>query len=165
MRPGIRVLVADDDPQLLDVLTQALEQLHARVIQVHDGGELINRLADRNSPCDLIVTDIAMPWMTGLSSMRAVRTAGLGMPVIVITAMRDESIPAEVKALGPNAILLRKPFEIRDLESAVEQLLRERRSGNPKRRWDGPERRGNGRHESWGDSTAVWDEPHERWDA
>ena len=158
MRPGIRVLVADDDPQLLEVLAQALEQLRASVTQVHDGGELINRLADRTDPFDLIVTDIAMPWMTGLSSMHAVRAAGLSMPVIVITAVRDENIPEEVKALGPNAILLRKPFDIQDLESAVEQLLRERRSGNSKKRWEGPERRGDGWEESWGDSAGVWDE-------
>jgi two-component system cell cycle response regulator CpdR len=120
--PGLRILVADDDPQLLEVLAEALEQLGAKVVRAHNGGELIDRLAD-SGPFDLIVTDIAMPWMTGLSSMRAARTAGLGMPVIVITGLSDEKIPAEVKALGPNAVLLRKPFEMRELESAVEQLL------------------------------------------
>jgi two-component system CheB/CheR fusion protein len=120
--PGTHVLIADDDPQLLEVLAEALEQFGARVVCAHNGGELIERLAD-SSPFDLIVTDIAMPWMTGLSSMRAARTAGLGMPVIVITGLRDEAIPREVRALGGNALLLRKPFEIRALTSAVEQLL------------------------------------------
>ena len=122
MLSGARVLVADDDPQLLDALTEALEQLGATVVQARNGGELIDRLAD-SSPFDLIVTDISMPWMTGLSSMRAARTAGLGMPLIVITGLTDETIPAEVSALGRNAVLLRKPFEIRELESAAEQLL------------------------------------------
>ena len=122
MRPGLRVLLADDDAQLLEALAEALEQLGAHVIRAHNGGELIDRLAE-SGPVDLIVTDIAMPWMTGLSSMRAARTAGLGMPVVVMTALRDETILKEVTALGRNAALLRKPFHIRELESAIEQLL------------------------------------------
>lgn len=122
MLPGTRVLVVDDDPQLLEALAEALEQLGATVAQAHNGGELIDRLAD-SSPFDLIVTDIAMPWMTGLSSMRAARTAGLGIPLIVITGLTDETIAAEVRGLGGNAILLRKPFAIRELKSAVEHLL------------------------------------------
>lgn len=122
MRPGLRVLLADDDAQLLEALAEALEQLGAHVIRAHNGGELIDRLAE-SGPVDLIVTDIAMPWMTGLSSMRAARTAGLGMPVVVMTALRDETISKEVTALGRNAVLLRKPFHIRELESAIEQLL------------------------------------------
>jgi CheY-like chemotaxis protein len=122
MLPGTRVLVADDDPQLLEALAVLLQQLGATVVRAHTGAELIDRLAE-TGPFDLVVTDIAMPWMTGLSSMRAARTAGLGMPIIVITALHDEAIPAEVKALGPNAVLLRKPFEAQELESAVEELL------------------------------------------
>ena len=122
MRPGLRVLLADDDAQLLEALAEALEQLGAHVIRAHNGGELIDRLAE-SGPVDLIVTDIAMPWMTGLSSMRAARTAGLGIPVVVMTALRDETIFKEVTALGRNAALLRKPFHIRELESAIEQLL------------------------------------------
>lgn len=122
MLAGTRVLVADDDPQLLEALSEALEQLGAAVVQAHNGGELIDRLAD-TSPFDLIVTDISMPWMTGLSSMRAARTAGLGTPLIVITGLAAETIPGEVRALGQNAVLLRKPFEMRDLKSAAEQLL------------------------------------------
>ena len=122
MLPGARVLIADDDPQLLEALAESLEELGATVARAHTGAELIDRLAERG-PFDLVVTDIAMPWMTGLNSVRAARTAGLGMPVIVITALHDEAIPAEVKALGRNAVLLHKPFDIKELESAVEKLL------------------------------------------
>jgi two-component system cell cycle response regulator CpdR len=122
MRPNTRVLIADDDPQLLDALAETLEQSGAKAVRAHNGAELIDRLAD-SGPFDLIVTDIAMPWMTGLSSMRAARTAGLGAAVIVITGLRDETIPAQVRALGRNAVLLRKPFEMRELESAVELVL------------------------------------------
>jgi two-component system cell cycle sensor histidine kinase/response regulator CckA len=79
-----------------------------------------------NGPFDLVITDIAMPWMTGVRAMRAARLAGLGMPLIVMTALPDDSIPSQVRALG--ATLLRKPFEIAELESAVANILAQRRA-------------------------------------
>jgi DNA-binding response OmpR family regulator len=80
-------------------------------------------------PFDLVVTDIAMPWMTGISAMNAARTAGLGMSVIVMTALMDEAIPSRVKALGA-ASLLHKPFTLTQLESVVTKLLAHRQ-GQP----------------------------------
>ncbi len=118
----MRVLAADDDPQLLEAIVASLEQLDVDVVCARNGAEVIDRLAD-SGPFDLVVTDIAMPWMTGLSSLRAARTAGLGMPVIVITALADKAIPREVKALGANVTLLRKPFELSGLKSVAEKLL------------------------------------------
>ena len=64
-----------------------------------------------------------MPWMSGLQAMRAVRTVGLGVPVIVMTALDGERLPAQVRALGGNAVLLRKPFEFSQLESLASTLL------------------------------------------
>jgi CheY-like chemotaxis protein len=125
MLSGARVLVVDDDHELLEAIADALGRLDAHVVRASDGAELIDRLAD-SGPFDLVVTDIAMPWMTGVRAMRAARTAGLGMSVIVITALRDRTIPAEVKALGRHAALLHKPFEMSELESAASKLLAER---------------------------------------
>jgi CheY-like chemotaxis protein len=125
MITGARVLVADDDPELLEAIAEALGRLDAEVVRAGTGAELIDRLAD-SGPFDLVVTDVAMPWMTGIRAMRAARTAGLGMSLIVITALRDRTIPAEVKALGRNAVLLHKPFEIRELESVASRLLADR---------------------------------------
>jgi len=121
-----RVLVADDDPELLDVVAEGLAHLGAQVIRASNGAELIDRLAE-NGPFDLVVTDIAMPWMTGLRAIHAARTAGVGTPVIVMTALRDEGLAARVKALGGNAVLLEKPFDLADLESIAKKLLARRR--------------------------------------
>jgi len=77
-----------------------------------------------HGPFDLVVTDIAMPWMSGVRAMRAARTAGLGMPLVVMTALRDEGIAAEVKSVG--ATLLRKPFALGELESVAAKLLAKR---------------------------------------
>jgi CheY-like chemotaxis protein len=116
------VLVADDDPLLLSAVADALIHLGAVVSRAESGAELIERLAGEG-PFDLVVTDVAMPWMSGLQAMHSARTAGLGTPVIVMTALKDERIAAQVQALGRHAILLRKPFELSELEATATRLL------------------------------------------
>jgi DNA-binding response OmpR family regulator len=125
MLSGTRVLVADDDHELLDAINDGLARLGADVTCSRNGAELIENLADRG-PFDLVVTDIAMPWMTGVQAIHAARTAGLGTSVIVMTALRDESIPARVQALGKNAALLYKPFALAELEALALRLLAQR---------------------------------------
>ena len=117
-----RVLVADDDPDMLGVLTDALTQLGWHVVQVQSGAGLVDQLANEG-PFDLIVSDIAMPWMDGLKALRSVRTAGVATPVIVMTGLTDQWIEANVQALGSNWVILRKPFSLEELEAAVEKLM------------------------------------------
>ena len=121
-----RVLVADDDPQLLDAVSEAFTRMDANVVRASSGADLIEQLATAG-PFDLVVTDISMPWMSGLQAMRSTRAAGLATSVIVMTALTDPRIPAQVQSLGANAVLLRKPFELSELESAAEMLLAARR--------------------------------------
>ena len=82
------MLVADDDPDMLAVLTDALERLGYEVVQVESGAGLVDQLANEG-PFDLIVSDISMPWMDGLKALRSVRTAGVATPVIVMTGLTD----------------------------------------------------------------------------
>jgi CheY-like chemotaxis protein len=126
------VLVADDDPELLGAVSDALTHLGADVTRAVDGAELIEVLAGKG-PFDLIVTDISMPWMTGIQAVHAVRRAGLGTSVLIMTAMRDETIAARVNALGGNVALLQKPFTLAELESAASTLL-EQAGDKPKSR-------------------------------
>jgi CheY-like chemotaxis protein len=121
MLSGVRVLVADDDPQLLDVVCEVLKRLDADVVRASSGADLVEQLA--TWPFDLVVTDISMPWMSGLQAIRATRAAGLGTPVIVMTALKEPRIPAQVKALGRNAVFLRKPFKVSELEAAASALV------------------------------------------
>jgi DNA-binding response OmpR family regulator len=116
-----RVLVADDDPGLLGAIVGALARSGHDVVQAESGAALVDRLA-HEGPFDLIVTDVSMPWMDGLKTLRSMRTAGVATPVLVITGLPDERISAQVQALGQNAILLRKPFELEEFEAAVETL-------------------------------------------
>jgi CheY-like chemotaxis protein len=122
MGPHPHVLVADDDVLFLAAVAESFERLGAKVIRAESGAELIDRLASEG-PFDLVVTDVSMPWMNGLQAMHAARTAGLGTSVIIMTALNDDSIAAQVRALGRHATLLRKPFALHELETVATQLL------------------------------------------
>ena len=127
MVPATRVLVADDDPLQLRVVGEVLTHLGLDVVEASNGAELIARLA-HEGPFALVITDIRMPWMDGLKAMHATRVAGLGTAVIVMTALKDARVDAMVRALGDKAVLLRKPFSVAHLESAVQRLLAQRPS-------------------------------------
>ena len=116
-----RVLVADDDLDMLAAVSDALGSLGFDVRSVDSGAGLIDCLAT-DGPFDLIVTDISMPWMDSLKTLRSIRTAGVTTPVIVITALTDVQIPNRVQALGANAILLRKPFDLDELAVAARRM-------------------------------------------
>ena len=116
-----RVLVADDDLDMLAAVSDALGSLGFDVLSVDSGAGLIDYLAT-DGPFDLIVTDISMPWMDSLKTLRSIRTAGVTTPVIVITALTDAQIPSRVQALGANAILLRKPFDFDELAAAARRM-------------------------------------------
>ncbi len=122
MVPGTRILVADDDPDLLDAVAETLELLGALVVRANSGDALIGALADEG-PFALVVTDISMPWMSGLQVMHSARYAGLGTPIVVMTANRDPQTARDVRALGAAVRLLYKPFGLAELESAIDALL------------------------------------------
>lgn len=127
MLPHVRILVADDDREMLDAVAEALRRLGAVVVEAESGAELIVRLAGEG-PFSLIVTDVSMPWMNGLKALQSARAAGHAMGVIVMTALRDARIDAQVEALGHGVVLLRKPFELSDLEAAASSLLPHRQA-------------------------------------
>jgi len=114
------VLVADDDAATLALVADVLERLGCIVTRAEDGDELLQAIATCG-PFDLLVTDISMPWMTGLQVTYSARAAGLTTPVIVMTALPIDA--ARIDALG-HTILLRKPFGSKQLEAAALHLLR-----------------------------------------
>jgi two-component system response regulator MprA len=118
-----RVLVADDDPELLATVAEELSRLGFVVTSACSGADLVDQLVSEG-PFDLIVSDVSMPWMDGLKALRSIRTTGLATPIIVMTALTDQGIPDLVRALGPRAILLRKPFALAELDAAVTTLVR-----------------------------------------
>ena len=123
-----RVLVADDDRELLGAVATAVERIGAEVVSVQTGGELIEHLAD-DGPFDLILTDLAMPWMNGLQAMRAARNAGVDTPFVVMTALDLAQAGKMIADAGAAVAVLKKPFELAELEEIVRRVIEKKTGG------------------------------------
>ncbi|HEY7187474.1 MAG TPA: response regulator [Vicinamibacterales bacterium] len=127
MLSGARVLVADDDLVLLRSVATGLTHLGAEVTRAANGAELLYRLA-HDGPFDLVLADIAMPWMSGVEAMHAIKSVAADTSVIVMTGLDEKWVRDGIASLGSHAALLRKPFDLTQLESAVSMLLERRRA-------------------------------------
>jgi CheY-like chemotaxis protein len=117
---GSRIVIADDDPDSLDLLRLALGGPQIEICEAANGADLVDLLAE-DGPFDLIVTDVLMPWMEGLQVLTSARAAEIHTPVLVISGLTRPDLQTQVDRLG-NAKLLRKPFGIPELRAAVADL-------------------------------------------
>jgi DNA-binding response OmpR family regulator len=116
------VLVADDDEDILQLLTFLLESARYDVVQARDGEEAL-RLALDLVP-SLAVLDAMMPGLDGFEVTRRLRSEGptRHMPVILLTARAQASDVSRGIAAGADDYV-KKPFDARDLKDRVERLL------------------------------------------
>ena len=119
--PIARIAIADDDPDSLELLSQALRGPSTEIRKADSGAALVLLLA-AEGPFDLVVTDVDMPWMEGTAVIRTARASAIDGPVLFVTGFADADLEAAVAGLG-NARLLRKPIEISDLRQAAAELL------------------------------------------
>jgi two-component system OmpR family response regulator len=118
----MRVLLAENDLEFLDLLADTFERLGANVVCARSGRELQHEIT-AGPPFDLVVTDVSMPYRTGLEVMSSARAAGLTWPIVVMTASRDQITAARAAALGDHVTLLYKPFSISELCAAMRECL------------------------------------------
>jgi two-component system, OmpR family, response regulator MprA len=118
---GDRVLVVDDDPPLRRMLARTLSAEGYTVTVAADGGAALVA-AERSAP-DVIVLDVAMPAIDGLSVCRRLRSKGLPTPILMLTA-RD-AVADRVAGLEAGADdYLVKPFAIEELIARLRALTR-----------------------------------------
>ena len=115
-----KILLVDDNPNVLSFVQPALEREGYRVITASDGSEALYQ-AEAASPA-LIILDIEMPAPNGLEVCRQLRTRGDQTPVIFMT-VRDSMTDLELGfGLGANDYVT-KPFDIRELVARVKARL------------------------------------------
>lgn len=115
-----RVLLVDDDPGLLRLITLRLESSGFIVDAVESADAALGVLG--SDPPDVLVTDLRMEGMDGMALFRQVRTNHPGLPVIIITA--HGTIPDAVQATREGAFaFLAKPFESSELVETVREAF------------------------------------------
>jgi CheY-like chemotaxis protein len=119
---AIRVLVVDDDPWILRMVTATLEKRGFVVDTAREGRAALGKITQ--APPDVLITDVMMPVMDGWTLVEQVRRIpGLdALPVIFLTALgKDEG---RLRALGlPSDSYLAKPFRFEELEKRVAAAL------------------------------------------
>jgi two-component system, OmpR family, phosphate regulon response regulator OmpR len=120
-----QILIVDDDAELRDLLRDYLVRQGIEVSVLHDAATLERRL-ERERP-DLIVLDLMMPGVDGLTALRKLRAAGDDIPVIMLTARADDVDRIVGLELGADDYL-GKPFNPRELLARVQAVLRRRRT-------------------------------------
>src|SRR5580765_9054146 len=118
---AVRILVVDDEPAVRESLDRAL-RLEGYEIELAGNGEQALRAIGDKLP-DAIVLDVMMPVLDGLATSRAIRAAGMRVPILMLTA-RDE-VSDRVAGLDAGADdYLVKPFALEELVARVRALLR-----------------------------------------
>jgi len=120
-----RVLIADDDGIVRDVVRRYLERDGLDVSIAHDGNEALRLLSSQR--IDVAVLDVMMPGPDGLSLCRSLRqrtdSGGYGVPVILLTALSEEEDRIAGLEAGADDYLT-KPFSPRELALRVRSVLR-----------------------------------------
>jgi DNA-binding response OmpR family regulator len=118
-----RILLVDDETDVLDVVSTRLSALHHDVVTAGDGLQALDVL--QRTPVDLMVLDLRMPRMDGLSLLARLRGgAPPRPPTLVMTAHGSPGIHEGVLAYGADDYI-EKPFSGRDLMAKVERLLKD----------------------------------------
>lgn len=112
-----RILIAEDDLEVKELLTMMATRFGYEVTSVTDGAELLAIVAEKRF--DVIITDLIMPNLNGASAAEILKLQGNTTPVIALTALNRQDL-----ALVTNKFIrvFHKPYDVRELFQYVDSL-------------------------------------------
>ena len=116
-----RILIVDDEPDILILLRLALQAAGYEIAEASDGRAAIDRLHEGGF--DLVLLDAMMPMMDGWAALEGMRDLERRPPVIMVSAKTAEADRARALRLGASAYIT-KPFEPSRLIEAMEDIIR-----------------------------------------
>jgi len=115
----MKILVAEDDVIMLATITQQLKQEGFTVTTANNGREAMQSF-ERDIP-DLVITDIMMPFTSGLEFINVIRSHSTEIPIIVLSAVDEEDTVLEAFNLGADDFLT-KPVKPGELSIRVKRV-------------------------------------------
>jgi CheY-like chemotaxis protein len=116
--PKGRVLVVDDDRDIVETLCDILELRGWETLRAYDGLEAVS-IASRHA-VDWIVMDVRMPRLTGVEALHAIRELAPNVRVVLMTAFASHDLAARAEREGAAKVLF-KPFDPAVLFSVIEK--------------------------------------------
>lgn len=120
------VLIVDDDPMLLSLLSDTLSSVGYEIRSAPNGEEALERINNGDGDVDIIIADISMPGIDGLELLRRVKSRRPDIPVILMTGVSMQGIRTKALEEGADGFL-DKPFRL----AAVEKLMSRLLNGDP----------------------------------
>jgi DNA-binding response OmpR family regulator len=114
------VLVVDDEPQMVGVVSYALQVAGFDVLAAYNGEQALRRIEERH--IDLVILDVMMPGLDGFEVCRRIR-CDTSIPVLMLTAKSDQTDVIAGLEIGADDYIL-KPFSTRELVLRVQAILR-----------------------------------------
>jgi len=114
-----RVLIVDDDPRIVQLLTEHFKQTYT-VETAMSGGEALSIV--RRARPDVVVLDVMLPGMSGIHVLKELKRTDPTIPVIVVTGTDSLAIANEAVRSGATTYL-RKPFDLRELDQRVAEII------------------------------------------
>lgn len=119
---GETILVVDDEENILEITRMTLEKFGYSVLTAVDGTDALAIYAQKSSEIALVLTDLAMPYMDGMATTRALRKINPDIKVIATSGLTTSEQTAEMQALNIDAFLS-KPYTAETLLVTLAQIL------------------------------------------
>ena len=118
--PGRRttILLVEDNEDVCEAYSAVLQSLGFHVLAARDGQQALSIWKGQREHIGLVLTDLAMPGMSGMDVYRALREQGITAPVIVLSGY-----PMPTRGVEGLADWLQKPLEVEELIAAVDRAL------------------------------------------
>lgn len=115
------ILLVDDNIETLRLFGLVLKDMGYNIIEAENGAQALKVIESKSSSIELLVTDIKMPEVDGVTLITKFREIKQQVPVIVMSAFLDHETKKKLTELGVDHFL-EKPFRIKDLEAVISQL-------------------------------------------
>jgi DNA-binding response OmpR family regulator len=117
---GLKILLVDDEPDIIEVIQDRLEAYGFTVITAGTGLEALRKLSVEKF--DGVFLDVKMPEMGGIEALEEIRKRDEKIPVIIITSSSSREAAIEALAKGASEYLL-KPFEWAELKATIQKVF------------------------------------------
>lgn len=125
----MKILVAEDEPMLLKTIELKLKKEGYDITTTIDGREAVAKIESIDP--DMVITDIMMPYVSGLEIVSIIRKReGKKIPIIILSAMEQEKVVMEAFELGADDYIT-KPFSLNELAIRVKRLMSQYNRNNP----------------------------------
>ncbi len=118
----LKLLIAEDEPDLLDLYTQGFQMFGAEVLGAPDGQKAWDLFQEIDGNVDLVISDIFMPGMNGAQLMDKIKAHSPEIPVFLITGYAHLKRLVEESEYEPDAYL-EKPFDLSELFQRIRELI------------------------------------------